>query len=84
MMLRITSQEINSHPITDSVGVASHAEKAAGKVDIGGTLIHHITNSNQIELPYMGIIDLPVFPDIHILGRISNVGGKIPPAPALF
>lgn len=72
-MLRITSQEINSHPIADSVGVASHAEKAAGKVDIGGTLIHHITNSNQIELPYIGIIDLPVFPDIHVLGMTVNL-----------
>lgn len=47
--------------------------RAPEKVDIGGTILHHITNSNQIEIPFIGYVDLPHFPDIHIAGLTINL-----------
>ncbi len=70
-MMPFPVQKMNSGAYTDSV--PSRAHQASENVDIGGTLIHHITNSNQIELPYFGIVDLPVFPDIHFLGMTVNL-----------
>ncbi len=57
----------------DSVQAVSGTAGASGKVDIGGTLLHHISNAHQIELPFIGIIDLPHFPDIHVLGMTVNL-----------
>lgn len=45
---------------------APKAADKAEKVDIGGTIIHHITNSNEIELPILGYVKLPHFDPIHI------------------
>jgi F-type H+-transporting ATPase subunit a len=47
---------------------AAHAaaEKTPEKVDIGGSIIHHITNSHELELPFIGPIELPHFDPIHI------------------
>jgi len=50
-----------------------HAAKAPEKVDIGGTILHHITNSHEIELPFIGVVHLPQFADIHIGGLTINL-----------
>ncbi|MCB0833621.1 MAG: F0F1 ATP synthase subunit A [Bacteroidetes bacterium] len=42
--------------------------EAAEKVDIGGTILHHITNSHELELPIVGVVKLPHFDPIHIGG----------------
>jgi F-type H+-transporting ATPase subunit a len=49
------------------------AAQAPEKVDIGGTILHHITNSNEIELPFIGAVHLPHFPDLHIAGLTINL-----------
>lgn len=62
--------------LTPDPNTAEHAVQAADtahKADIGGTLIHHITNSHQIELPFLGVYDLPHIPDIHFLGMTLNI-----------
>ncbi len=48
-------------------------KQTADKVDIGGTILHHITNSNEIELPFIGAVHLPHFADIHIGGLTINL-----------
>jgi len=45
----------------------SHVAGSTGeKVDIGKTIIHHVTNDHTIEIPFLGQVQLPHFPPIHI------------------
>ena len=45
----------------------SQTEHAAGeKVDIGKTIIHHVSNDHAIEIPFLGQVQLPHFDPIHI------------------
>ncbi len=53
--------------------VAEKASEQAEKIDIGGTIIHHVSNSREIELPFLGLIQLPHFADWHILGMTVNM-----------
>ena len=52
----------------EAAKTAGKTAEEAGKVDIGGTILHHITNSNEIELPFLGIVKLPHFDPVHIGG----------------
>lgn len=67
------------YPVTvlqDSVShevVKADTAAAGHPVDIGATLIHHITNSHQIELPFIGIVNLPIFPEIHLWGMTIDL-----------
>ncbi len=49
------------------------AAQVSEKVDIGGTILHHITNSNEIELPLVGAVHLPQFADLHVAGLTINL-----------
>lgn len=57
----------------DTAKAAGTTAEHGGNVDIGGTILHHITNSNQIELPFIGPVTLPHFSDIHIAGLTINL-----------
>lgn len=72
-MLTFFHNAMISQVQSDTVQAAAKAADVPGKVDIGGTLLHHISNAHQIELPFIGIIDLPHFPDIHVLGMTINL-----------
>ena len=52
----------------EAAKTAGKTAEEAGKVDIGGTILHHITNSNELELPFLGIVKLPHFDPVHIGG----------------
>jgi F-type H+-transporting ATPase subunit a len=68
-----TLNAILTQTASDTGQAVVKAAETPGKVDIGGTLLHHISNSHQIELPFIGLIDLPHFPDIHVLGMTINM-----------
>lgn len=57
----------------DTTHAAATVAGGGDKVDIGGTILHHITNSNRIEVPFIGYVDLPQFADIHIGGMTINL-----------
>jgi F-type H+-transporting ATPase subunit a len=63
-------QQVETH--TDSAAVQTAADHG-DKVDIGGTILHHITNSHQIELPFIGYVDLPRFADVTVGGLTLNL-----------
>ena len=43
-------------------------KKQGEKVDIGGTIMHHITNGNDLALPFIGTVYLPQFEPIKVGG----------------
>jgi len=43
---------------------ASQHEATANQIDI----VHHIGNSHEIEIPFVGVVPLPHFPPVHIGG----------------
>jgi F-type H+-transporting ATPase subunit a len=54
------------HAQQEATKTAGKAAEEAGKVDIGGTILHHITNSHELELPFLGVVKLPHFDPIQI------------------
>ncbi len=49
------------------------AQTAPDKVDIGGSIIHHVSNAREIELPFIGTVQLPHFDPIHIGGMTLDL-----------
>ena len=45
---------------------ATHGAEASGKLDIGGLIMHHITDSHEIEVPFT-TLKIPL-PEIHVGG----------------
>jgi len=48
----------------DAVAPGSQAEATQNQIDI----VHHIGNSHELELPFVGIVHLPRFEPIHVGG----------------
>jgi F-type H+-transporting ATPase subunit a len=48
----------------DAVAPTSQHEATENQIDI----VHHIGNSHELELPFVGVVPLPHFPPIHIGG----------------
>ncbi len=48
----------------DAVAPSSQHEATENQIDI----VHHIGNSHELELPFVGVVPLPHFPPIHIGG----------------
>jgi F-type H+-transporting ATPase subunit a len=64
-------QEAGQHG-TDAAGQAAEvvqqgAEHAAGGgPDVGGMLMHHLADSRELELPFLGAVELPHWEPIHL------------------
>lgn len=68
MFAILTSDSLQtSHVATDTV----HAEASQG-VEHGGNmftqLLHHVQDAHELELPFLGHVDLPHFPPVEIAG----------------
>jgi F-type H+-transporting ATPase subunit a len=48
----------------DAAAPGSQHEATENQIDI----VHHIANSHQLEIPFVGLVDLPRFPPIHLGG----------------
>lgn len=50
-------------------GVAAQAageQAAAGQVDLGGMIMHHLVDLNELELPFVGVVHLPTGWDVDL------------------
>ncbi len=63
-------QEHGEAAVTAAEQAAQHGEEAASHgaeaFDLGGTLGHHILNSESYELPFLGEVHLPQFEPLHL------------------
>jgi F-type H+-transporting ATPase subunit a len=52
--------------IPDSVGAATHGGEQGGNMFV--ELLHHVQDSHELEVPFLGHVHLPQFPPVGILG----------------
>jgi len=60
-------QEATEHAAATQHGAEQVAGAAEAPPDIGGMLMHHLADANEIELPW-GVIHLPQWEPLHIAG----------------
>ena len=46
---------------------AAHAGEQGGSIDFG-ELIHHVQDSHELDLPFIGHVELPHFAPVHLAG----------------